>query len=108
MITKVNASPMERSGVWQFKELIMPYLPKKYIVTLNEGNVPIIKAGKHLKEWIGGDLDLWIIQEGMMQTGSFKDFGGTVAISVANAIGITDDACASTGDTSTIANIMGV
>ena len=91
------------SGVWRFKELIMPYLPDKYIVSLNEGNVPITKAGENLREWIGGDLDLWIIQEGMTPTGSFKDFGGTVAMSIANAIGIKNVACASTGDTSAMA-----
>lgn len=100
MITKVGASPMFRSGVWRFKELIMPYLPEEYIVTLNEGDVPIIKAGRHIIDWIGGDLDLYIIQEGMTPTGSFKDYGGTSSISVGNASGIEFGACVSTGDTS--------
>lgn len=90
------------SGVWRFKEWIMPHLPKEYIVTLGEGNVPIIKAGKHLQEWVG-DVDLWLILEGMTPTGSFKDFGGTVMISVAKAAGIKAIGCASTGDTSAMA-----
>jgi threonine synthase len=94
-----SGGPLERSGVWRFKEWIMPYLPEKYIVSLGEGNVPIVPAGKHLREWIGGG-DVWMILEGMTPTGSFKDFGGTVMMSVAKAAGIKYVGCASTGDTS--------
>lgn len=94
-----KGGPTERSGVWRFKEWIMPYLPEKYIVSLGEGNVPIVPAGKHLREWIGGG-DVWMILEGMTPTGSFKDFGGTVMMSVAKAAGIKYVGCASTGDTS--------
>ncbi|MDD5430765.1 MAG: threonine synthase [Candidatus Pacebacteria bacterium] len=88
------------SGVWRYKELIMPYLPKRFVVSLSEGNVPIIEAGRNLEEWVGGDLELWLILEGMTPTGSFKDFGMTVLISVAKAAGIEAVSCASTGDTS--------
>lgn len=94
-----SGGPLERSGVWRFKEWIMPYLPEKYIVSLGEGNVPIVPAGKHLREWIGGG-DVWMILEGMTPTGSFKDFGGTVMMSIAKAAGIKYVGCASTGDTS--------
>jgi len=96
-------NPKVRSGVWRFKEWIMPFLPDELIVTLNEGNVPIVRAGKHLRKWIG-DIDLYIIMEGMGPTGSFKDFGGTVMISIAKAAGIKAIACASTGDTSAMAS----
>jgi len=89
-----------RSGIWRYKELIMPYLPEKDIITLGEGIVPIIPAGKNLLKWIGGDIDLWLILEGMTPTGSFKDFGMTVMISVAKTAGIEAVVCASTGDTS--------
>lgn len=92
--------PWERSGVWRYKELIMPYLPKEHIVTLGEGNVPIIPAGRNLLKWIGGNINLWIILEGMTPTGSFKDYGMTVMISIAKAAGVEIVACASTGDTS--------
>lgn len=77
----------------------MPYLPDEHIVTLGEGNVPIVQAGRHLREWVGLD-DLWLILEGMTPTGSFKDFGGTVMMSIAKAAGIKAVGCASTGDTS--------
>jgi threonine synthase len=75
-------SPLLRSGVWRFHEWIMPYLPTRDIVTLNEGNVPIVRAGKNLQKWIG-PVELWMILEGITPTGSFKDFGGTVMISIA-------------------------
>jgi len=97
----VDSSSWEKSGVWRYHELIMPFFPKDKIVTLEEGNVPIIRAGSNLRKWIGGhEIDLWLILEGMTPTGSFKDFGGTVMISVAKAAGIGAIICASTGDTS--------
>jgi len=91
------------SGVWRFQEWIMPYLPENQIVSLGEGNVPIVRAGKHLQDWVGGDIELYIIMEGMTATGSFKDFGGTVMMSIARAAGIENVCCASTGDTSAMA-----
>lgn len=91
------------SGVWRFKEWIMPFLPNDQIVTLGEGIVPIVRAGDSLMKWIGGDIDLWLILEGITPTGSFKDFGGTVLISIARAAGVDAIACASTGDTSAMA-----
>lgn len=99
---RASTEPQLQSGVWRFKEWIMPYLSDNHIVTLGEGNVPIVPAGKNLREWIG-NVDLWLILEGMTPTGSFKDFGGTVMISVAKAAGITHIGCASTGDTSAMA-----
>jgi threonine synthase len=99
----VPGDPRTTSGVWRFHELIMPSLPVGDIVSLGEGIVPIWPAGKNLREWIGGDLDLWLIGEGQGPTGAFKDFGGTVATSVAKKSGEDSDICASTGDTSAMA-----
>lgn len=97
--TLFTNAKMYTSGVWRFHELIMPHLPVYQAVTLGEGNVPIIKAGKRLREWVGID-DLYLILEGKTPTGSFKDFGGTVMMSIARAAGIKKVGCASTGDTS--------
>ena len=96
---QADVVPQYSSGVWRFKELIMPFLPDEYIVTLGEGKVPIVPAGLNLSEWVGAK-NLWLILEGMTPTGSFKDFGMTVMISVAKAAGIKSIGCASTGDTS--------
>ncbi len=97
-----SEEPTIKSGVWRFKEWIMPFISNDQIVTLNEGNVPIVSAGKNLQEWVG-DIELYIILEGMTPTGSFKDYGGTVMMSVAKAAGIKAVCCASTGDTSAMA-----
>jgi threonine synthase len=91
------------SGVWRFQDWIMPFMPEDRIVSLVEGNVPIVRAGKNLQNWVGDDIELYIIMEGMTPTGSFKDFGGTVMMSVAKAAGIRNVCCASTGDTSAMA-----
>src|SRR5262249_16795013 len=42
----------------------------------------------------------WLMLQGQNPTGSFKDHGMTVLVSVAKAIGIKTIVCASTGDTS--------
>jgi threonine synthase len=99
---RLSNSPIYQSGVWRFKELVMPDFPEDQIITLGEGNVPIVKAGNHLSNWVGS-VDLWLILEGMTPTGSFKDFGGTVMMSVAKMAGIKAIGCASTGDTSAMA-----
>ncbi|NTW15010.1 MAG: threonine synthase [Candidatus Moranbacteria bacterium] len=91
--------PTVTSGVWRYKELILPDVPDEAIVTLGEGNSPIIRAGNHLRNHIGID-DLWLIMEGEGPTGSFKDWGGTVMMTVAKLAGIKLVGCASTGDTS--------
>jgi threonine synthase len=107
--SRVSAAALRRegakyhSGVWRFQEWIMPFMPEKMIVSLGEGNVPIVRAGKNLQAWVGDDVELYIILEGMTPTGSFKDFGGTVMMSVARAAGIKHVCCASTGDTSAMA-----
>ncbi|HTR18441.1 MAG TPA: threonine synthase [Candidatus Paceibacterota bacterium] len=93
-------SPPGRSGVWRFYELIMPEMRSDEMITLGEGIVPIVRAGPHISRWVGGDLDLWLILEGQGPTGSFKDFGGAVMMSVAKKAGVSAVACASTGDTS--------
>jgi threonine synthase len=74
--------------------------PEARIVTLHEGNTPLIKADR-LSEKIapGREFDLFLKYEGMNPTGSFKDRGMTVAISQAAYSGATAVICASTGNT---------
>lgn len=103
MCGPTSKSPLYRSGVWRFHELIMPNLKPDQLVSLGEGIVPIVPAGSHLRQWVGGDIDIWMILEGSGPTGSFKDFGGSVMMSVAKAAGVSAVGCASTGDTSAMA-----
>lgn len=86
------------SGVWRFRELVMPGVRDHDIVTQAEGNTPLL-ARARVAAWAGVD-DLLIKHEGHNPTGSFKDRGMTVAITQAKRIGASAVACASTGNTS--------
>ncbi|MBP2134163.1 threonine synthase [Methanomicrobium sp. W14] len=81
--------------LWRYKEL----LPVKgEPVTLQEGGTQMY----HLKK-IGEELglkNLYAKHEGMNPSGSFKDRGMTVGVSMALQLGMKTVACASTGNTS--------
>jgi threonine synthase len=66
------------------------------IVTLGEGGTPLLPAPR-LSERFG--LEIWLKWEGANPTGSFKDRGMTVAVSLALAEGFRAVVCASTGNT---------
>jgi threonine synthase len=66
-------------------------------VTLREGGTPLVPSA-WLSEATGGDV--WLKVEGSNPTGSFKDRGMTVALSVAVGQGAEAVVCASTGNTS--------
>lgn len=68
------------------------------VITLNEGDTPLIKAHNIEKE-LGG-IELYLKYEGLNPTGSFKDRGMTMAISKAAEQGSNTVMCASTGNTS--------
>ena len=85
------------SGVWRYRELVLPTMPQQNIVTFPEGNTPLIR-NQRLRAWAG--CELRIKHEGMNPTGSFKDRGMTVAMSKAVALNAKAVACASTGNTS--------
>jgi threonine synthase len=87
----------DRSGVWRFRELVLP-LATSEIVTKPEGNTNLYRSAP-LASWVGID-DLTWKHEGENPTGSFKDRGMTVGISVAKRLGMDRVACASTGNTS--------
>ena len=86
------------SGVWRYKELIHPELSIDKIVTRPEGNTPIYTR-KTISQYSGLD-ELLLKHEGENPTGSFKDRGMTVGVTVANEIGTEAVICASTGNTS--------
>jgi threonine synthase len=88
------------SGVWSRKEVVLPELSDENIVSLGEGNSPLIKSDRFAKS-LGID-EVFVKQCGTSHTGSFKDLGMTVLVSMVNQIRsrIRAVACASTGDTS--------
>lgn len=69
------------------------------IITLNEGNTPLLEAPR-LAERIGAGARVWLKFEGANPTGSFKDRGMTMAITKAAEKGVRAVICASTGNTS--------
>ena len=82
-------------SVWRYKELLPVTIPP---VTLHEGGTPLY----HLKK-LGEEMGLshlYAKHEGMNPSGSFKDRGMTVGVSMAIQLGKKSVACASTGNTS--------
>jgi threonine synthase len=75
----------------------LPVTDRTPVVTLNEGNTPLVDAPR-LSEQVGARVLLKV--EGANPTGSFKDRGMTVAISKAAEDGAKVVVCASTGNTS--------
>lgn len=91
------------SGVWGKKEWVMPSIPDEHIVSFYEGCSNLFDARRY-----GGSLgvpDLHVKLCGNSHTGSFKDLGMTVLVSVvrwamATGLKVRAIGCASTGDTS--------
>ncbi len=91
------------SGVWGKKEWVCPLVTDENIISTYEGNSNLFWA-KRLGEELGMN-ELWVKLCGNSHTGSFKDLGMTVLVSVVNQMmadgkPIKAVACASTGDTS--------
>ncbi len=91
------------SGVWGKKEWVAPQIDNDNVVSMYEGHTNCFWAERLGKEI--GVSDLWVKLCGNSHTGSFKDLGMTVLISVvkqmrADGKPIRAVACASTGDTS--------
>ena len=91
------------SGVWGKKELVCPNVEDKNVISMYEGGTNLFWAERFGNEI--GLPDLWIKQCGNSHTGSFKDLGMTVLVSMVNQMlsegkPIQAVICASTGDTS--------
>ncbi len=97
---------VDQSGVWRFRELLLP-IPEIVPLARPEGDTHLYAAGRslgasgHARVGAFAGVDhLWLKHEGENPTGSFKDRGMTVGVSVAHWLGATAVACASTGNTS--------
>lgn len=84
----------------------LPVTDNTPVVTLNEGNTPLIKA-ENLAKKIGIEADIYLKFEGCNPTGSFKDRGMTMAVTKAKEAGSGAIICASTGNTSASAAAYG-
>src|SRR6266571_5816586 len=77
----------------------LPVNDKTPIISLGEGDTPLIYC-LELSKRVGRGCDVFVKNEGVNPTGSFKDRGMTVAVSVAMERGTHALICASTGNTS--------
>lgn len=87
------------NGVINRYKKYLPVTEKTPIITLKEGNTPLIYAN-YLSKIMGKNFEVYLKYEGLNPTGSFKDRGMTVAISKACEEGSAAVMCASTGNTS--------
>ena len=91
------------SGVWGKKEWVLPEVQPDNVVSMLEGHTNLFWAERYGREL--GVEDLWLKLCGNTHTGSFKDLGMTVLVSMVKEMisrgrEIQAVACASTGDTS--------
>jgi threonine synthase len=95
---RMSNAPLDQSGVWRYRELI-PFLDDlRHVVTLREGNTPLLDAPRAAAY---GALDhITFKHQGFNPTGSFKDNGMTCGAAQARRLGMTRVACVSTGNTS--------
>jgi threonine synthase len=81
-----------RFGVWRYRELL-PLAEWVNPISLGEGGTPLVKvvraAGPHV----------FVKFEGSNPTGSFKDRGMTVGVTIAKGLGVEGVVVASTGNT---------
>ena len=95
---RMDNNPLNQSGVWRYRELI-PFLEDySGVVSLREGNTPLLNAPKAAK--YGGLNALTFKHQGFNPTGSFKDNGMTCGTAQALSLGKRRVACVSTGNTS--------
>ena len=81
--------------MWRYRELL-PVEDESRIVTLGEGWTPLLHASR-LGEAVGVP-DLWVKDEGLLPTGTFKARGAACGITAAVERGVTEVALPSAGN----------
>src|SRR5437773_9781506 len=100
MLMNATRSKVERGrGVIEHYREYLPASESTPIISLGEGDTPLIYSSR-LSKRIGRGCDVFVKNEGVNPTGSFKDRGMTVAVSNALGRGASALVCASTGNTS--------
>ncbi len=90
------------NGIIEEFKNFLPVTEKTPVITLKEGNTPLIEAD-NLAKAINPKIKIYLKYEGLNPTGSFKDRGMTMAVSKAVEEGAKAVICASTGNTSAAA-----
>jgi threonine synthase len=92
-------SQQNYKGIIRKYKKFLPVSDKTPVISLNEGNTPLIYAA-YLSKLAGKNIEVCLKYEGLNPTGSFKDRGMTLAISKACEENSAAVICASTGNTS--------
>ncbi|MGB7761677.1 MAG: threonine synthase [Bryobacteraceae bacterium] len=95
---RTSNAPLDQSGVWRYRELIAFLDDYRQVVTLREGNTPLLDAPRAAQ--YGGLRRITFKHQGFNPTGSFKDNGMTCGVAQAVRLGARRVACVSTGNTS--------
>ena len=95
---RTSNAPLDQSGVWRYRELIAFLDDYRQVVTLREGNTPLLDAPRAAQ--YGGLDRITFKHQGFNPTGSFKDNGMTCGVAQAVRLGARRVACVSTGNTS--------
>lgn len=95
---RLSNAPLDQSGVWRYRELFPFIDDPAHIVTLREGNTPLL-SGPRAAQYGGLDA-ITFKHQGFNPTGSFKDNGMTGGVAQARRLGMKRVACVSTGNTS--------
>jgi len=95
---RMRNDPLNASGVWRYRELIAFLDDYSSVVSLREGNTPLLDAPRAAA--YGGLARLSVKHQGFNPTGSFKDNGMTCGTAQAVRLGMQRVACVSTGNTS--------
>src|SRR5437867_1633364 len=89
---KRETLPGREKSLWRYRE-VLPLPGDVEPVSLGEGGTPLVRAEK-----FGNDIDLWIKDESINPTQSFKARGMSVAVSMAKHLGATKVAVPSAGN----------
>jgi threonine synthase len=90
-LARENLATREKS-LWRYRE-VLPLPPDVAPVSLGEGGTPLLRAAR-----LADDVDLWIKDESLNPTQSFKARGMSVAVSMAKHLGATKLAVPSAGN----------
>lgn len=94
-IADLDLSRGEGPGIWKFHP-ILPIQSEEHIVTMGEGNTPLLPAPRRGEQI--GVPGLQIKYEGANPTGTFKDRSSSAAISAARQFGFDKTAVVTTGN----------
>jgi threonine synthase len=92
-LTRETLATREKS-LWRYRE-VLPLPGDVEPVSLGEGGTPLLRASGSCRT---GDIDLWIKEESLNPTQSFKARGMTVAVSMAKYLGAEKLAVPSAGN----------